>query len=77
MEESAEEGEGATEFVDIEGGGFDEGQGSENVSKNNEDLKEQVRSLSSCTSFTFVHSVPLELHSTAGSDCGAVILLRL
>lgn len=42
MEESAEEGEGTTEFVDIEGGGFDEGQGSENISKDNEDLKEQV-----------------------------------
>ena len=42
MEESVE---GATEFVNIEGGGFDEGQGSENVSKDNEDLKEQVRRL--------------------------------
>ena len=42
VEESVE---GATEFVDIEGGGFDEGQGSENVSKDNEDLKEQVRRL--------------------------------
>ena len=26
------EGEGATEFVDAEGGGFDEGQGAKNVS---------------------------------------------
>ena len=47
MEESEDHGEGATEFVDIEGGGFDEGQGNENVSKDNEDLKEQVSSLCS------------------------------
>ena len=36
------EGEGATEFVDAEGGGFDEGTGATNVSKDCEDLQEQV-----------------------------------
>ena len=37
-----EEGEGATEFVDTEGGGFDEGTGATNVSKDCQDLQEQV-----------------------------------
>jgi len=36
------EGEGATEFVDVEGGGFDEGTGTTNVSKDCQDLKDQV-----------------------------------
>lgn len=36
------EGEGATEFVDTEGGGFDEGTGATNVSKDCQDLQEQV-----------------------------------
>ena len=44
MEEESSEGqEGATEFVDMEAEGFDEGQGTENVSKDNQDLKELVR----------------------------------
>ncbi|XP_065904261.1 midasin-like isoform X2 [Dysidea avara] len=36
------EGEGATEFVDVEGGGFDEGTGTTNVSKDCQDLKDQL-----------------------------------
>ena len=39
------EGEGATEFVDTEGGGFDEGTGATNVSKDCQDLQEQVITL--------------------------------
>ena len=35
-------GEDATEFVDTEGGGFDEGTGTSNVSKDCQDLQEQV-----------------------------------
>lgn len=41
------EGEGATEFVDTEGGGFDEGTGTTNVSKDCQDLQEQV-SINDC-----------------------------
>ena len=43
MDPTAEDVEGSTEFTDVEGGGFDEGEGAQNVSKGNEDLKEQVR----------------------------------
>jgi len=42
------DGEGATEFVDIEGGGFDEGTGATNVSKDCQDLKDQVTTYAVC-----------------------------
>jgi len=44
---SEEEGEEATEFVDTEGGGFDEGAGTTNVSKDCQDLQEQVNTVTS------------------------------
>ena len=42
------QGEGATEFVDTEGGGFDEGTGTTNVSKDCQDLQEQVTITTMC-----------------------------
>jgi midasin len=42
LDPTAEDVEGSTEFTDVEGGGFDEGEGAQNVSKGNEDLKEQL-----------------------------------
>ena len=48
------EGEGATEFVDVEGGGFDEGTGTTNVSKDCQDLKDQVTSCLVVVLFLFL-----------------------